>query len=71
MQIQKAYDKGSRPLNEDVLLIGENIFGVFDGTTGHDRYADREGKTSGYLAASITKEIFEEGGENRWSSLLN
>lgn len=58
MKIETVYDKGSRPLNEDSLLTRGNVFGVFDGATGHDGYEDETGKTGGYIAASIAQEIF-------------
>lgn len=64
MKIEQVHDQGSGLLNEDVLLTGKNVFGVFDGATGHDGYLDEEGKTGGYLAAHIAESVFREGGAN-------
>ena len=58
MRITSVYDKGGGLMNEDALLIGTHRFGVFDGATSLDNYIDEEGKTGGYCAANIAREIF-------------
>jgi serine/threonine protein phosphatase PrpC len=62
MKVSFISDKGSSFVNEDNYLIGDNIFGVFDGATSLDWYIDSDGKTGGLLASSIAKEVF---GENK------
>ncbi len=52
----------SRALNEDHLLVSGNLFGVFDGATGLDKYVDEQGRTGGYLASQIAQETFGELG---------
>lgn len=58
--IQKIYSKGSRKFNEDELLIKNNIFAVFDGASSLVEFVDKEGKTGGKLAATITKQVFSK-----------
>ena len=60
MQIKNLCDKGYGFINEDSILITANLFGVFDGATGLIKYTDSEGKTGGFLAAQIAKDIFEK-----------
>ena len=47
--------------NEDALLSlkAHGLFGVFDGATSLVPYADKEGRTGGYLASHIAREAFE------------
>lgn len=45
MEVNFIYDKGAR--EEDSYLIGDNIFGVFDGVNSWHRFKDREGTTGG------------------------
>ncbi|HNX10794.1 MAG TPA: NUDIX domain-containing protein [bacterium] len=49
-------------INEDNFLIADDLFGVFDGATGLDKYQNVNGKTGGYLASAITKQTFLELG---------
>ena len=51
-------DKGVGRINEDVLLIAEPVFGVFDGATSLNEYVTSDGKTGGFLAASIARDVF-------------
>ena len=60
MKIQKIYDKGSREINEDELLIQDNLFAVFDGATSLIKYVNEKGETGGRLAAKIAKEVFSK-----------
>ncbi len=59
-QISQIQEKGVGIMNEDSILIKDNIFGVFDGASSLNKYINDEGKTGGYLASSIVKEIFEK-----------
>ena len=45
-------------MNEDQFLIGNSVFGVFDGATSLQKYVDEQGRTGGFLASHITKGIF-------------
>jgi len=60
MQISSLYEKGSRDTNEDVLLITNDTFGVFDGAKSLNKYISSQGETSGMLAAKIAKTIFSK-----------
>jgi len=59
--VEYVNNKGSGKVNEDYFLIGENIFGVFDGATGLVKYFDENGNSGGAIAAQISKEIFLKG----------
>jgi len=60
MRTNNIRDKGIGAINEDVLLMQENTFGVFDGATSLNKYANDEGKTGGLLAAEITRDSFNQ-----------
>ncbi len=62
MKITTIHDQGSGAINEDMYLVKKPLFAVFDGATSLNKYADKDGKTGGYLAASIAKEIFSKSG---------
>ena len=67
-QVSQIQEKGSGIINEDSILVKDDIFGVFDGASSLNKYIDENGKTGGYLASSIVKEIFEKWRclNNRW-----
>jgi len=58
MKHELIYNQGVGVVNEDAWLVHNNVFGVFDGATSMNRFIDRDGKTGGYLASHITKEVF-------------
>jgi serine/threonine protein phosphatase PrpC len=51
---------GIQNINEDRILVDEtkHLFGVFDGASSLVSYASPDGKTGGYLAASIVADTF-------------
>jgi hypothetical protein len=59
MRITSITDAGSGEMNEDNFLIKDDLFAVFDGLTGLQKYKSREGKTGGFIAAEIAKKVFE------------
>lgn len=61
MKVQTIHDQGTGIVNEDVLLVTKDTFGVFDGATSLNAYINESGKTGGLLAAEIAKTIFEQG----------
>ncbi len=64
-RISTLLEKGSGPINEDVILRGKNqTYGVFDGATSlvQTRYTD--GLTGGLLAAQICAQTFGELSED-------
>lgn len=64
IKIDYISEKGSGIINEDDFLIGNNIFGVFDGATGLKKYFDENGNSGGAIAAQISKNVFLKGGAN-------
>ena len=58
--VESLLEKGSGELNEDVLLQGDDLFGVFDGATSLDRRRFAGGLTGGLLAARIAARTFQE-----------
>lgn len=64
IRIEHILEKGSGRINEDRLVIGENIFGVFDGATSLNNADDSptgpdlSGETGGSLAAAIASDVF-------------
>ncbi len=60
-QVEALLEKGSGALNEDVLLQGDDLFGVFDGATSLDKRKFAGDLTGGLLAARIAAQTFQKG----------
>ncbi len=58
--VETLFEKGTGLLNEDAQLVGDQIFGVFDGATSLNG-ATYNGTTGGYLASQIGKKVFSQG----------
>jgi len=71
MKVDYLIDKGSGSNNEDEFLIKDNLFGVFDGLTGLNRYKDAKGKTSGQIASQLVKKIFEDNSDEKLIDVLH
>lgn len=56
MQIELVFDEGSS--KEDSFLIKDNIFGVFDGANGLNKFVAKDGRTGGLIAAQIARDEF-------------
>ncbi len=50
-RVDSLYEKGSSNVNEERLLVGESLFGVFDGATSLKRQRPTNEMTGGALAA--------------------
>lgn len=61
--IETVYEKGSGKVNEDSLLVGENIFGVFDGATSLTGFTDEQGRTGAAIASQLAKDVFSQNDE--------
>lgn len=59
MRIDHILEKGSGLVNEDTLVIGETIFGVFDGATSLAETPEACKSTGGQLAAGIARDVFK------------
>ncbi len=57
--IDTLFEKGTGLLNEDGQLVGEQIYGVFDGATSLSG-SIYDGLTGGYLASQAGVEVFSE-----------
>lgn|SRR3989338_2146070 len=68
MKTDFVVDEGSS--KEDAHIIGENIFGVFDGFDGLNKYVGKDGKTGGLIAATIAKETFSKNGKSLKDSAM-
>ncbi|RJQ32762.1 hypothetical protein C4572_00475 [Candidatus Parcubacteria bacterium] len=58
MKVDFIFDPGSS--KEDSYLIKDNLFAVFDGFNGLEKFFDKEGVSGGLLAANISKEVFSQ-----------
>lgn len=58
-RVDTLFEQGTGIMNEDAQLLGNGLYGVFDGATSlsGDTY---DGVTGGYLASQIASEIFAE-----------
>lgn len=63
---------GIRSLSEDRVLANEQLglFGVFDGASSLNKFTTPDGKTGGYIAASIAMETFQTSSGNLLSAAL-
>jgi Protein phosphatase 2C len=59
-KVSSLLEKGSGRLNEDVLLVEDDLFGVFDGATSLDKRRFQNGLTGGLLAARAAALCFQE-----------
>jgi serine/threonine protein phosphatase PrpC len=64
MQVDTLFEKGTGHLNEDFCLIGNNLFGVFDGATSLTEQVYENGHTGGFLAARIASETFRKNNDS-------
>lgn len=58
MKVEHISVQGVGAINEDAVLTHKPVFAVFDGATSLTQYTNAEGKTGGWLAAHIAKDIF-------------
>lgn len=58
MTIDYIFDAGSS--KEDLYLIKDNLFAVFDGINSLDGFNDVTGTSGGLIAATITKDTFSQ-----------
>lgn len=58
METEHILIKGSSEINEDTLLLGENIFGVFDGATSLNGAHYGRSRTGGMIASSVACSVF-------------
>ena len=58
METQYILEKGTAKTNEDCLVIQDNIFGVFDGSTSLTGRTFHQGKTGGEIAAQTAGSVF-------------
>lgn len=64
MQVDTLFEKGTGRLNEDFCLIGNNLFGVFDGATSLTGQVYENGHTGGFLASRIAGETFRKNNDS-------
>ncbi|MBT8764290.1 protein phosphatase 2C domain-containing protein [Desulfohalobiaceae bacterium Ax17] len=64
MIVEYLLEKGTGSINEDSLLVGHNIFGVFDGATSLCGTTWEDGKTGGFFASSIACKTFSQNNDS-------
>lgn len=62
--VETLLEQGSGERNEDVLLQGDSLFGVFDGATSLDKRTFADNQTGGLLAARLAAATFREGNDS-------
>lgn len=68
--VHVVHEKGSGEANEDLLLIEEGLYGVFDGATALSSTCRDQGRTGGYIAAALAAETFRQNGHDLQSCLV-
>jgi len=58
VKVENVLEQGTGDMMEDVLLIQDSLFGVFDGATSLDGWTTSNGTTGGLKAATIAAESF-------------
>lgn len=70
-EISTVYEQGSSAMNEDRLLLGDEVYGVFDGATSLDDKDQRyTGLTGGAMAAQIAHDTFLHGEESLFETAI-
>ncbi|MEK6899241.1 MAG: hypothetical protein AABW79_04050 [Nanoarchaeota archaeon] len=69
-KIETLLDKGSGEINEDAILVKDNLYVVIDGATSLDGFKNRDGKTGGYLASQIVKNVFDRDSVNGLAEII-
>ncbi|MFA4931260.1 MAG: protein phosphatase 2C domain-containing protein [Patescibacteria group bacterium] len=64
MPVDYIYNRGDHDLNEDNYLIKDNLFAVFDGAGSLNKYVDAEGRTGGFIASNIAKDVFDKNNKS-------
>lgn len=70
-KVQTLFEQGSSGINEDVLLVEEDVFGVFDGSTSLEDSCFDTGVTGGYLAANIAAATFRHDKRDLYQAAVN
>ncbi|MDP3481454.1 MAG: protein phosphatase 2C domain-containing protein [Desulfoprunum sp.] len=60
METEHILVQGSSEINEDTLLLGKDIFGVFDGATSLNGTRYSQSRTGGMIASSIACSVFSK-----------
>ncbi|MFW5489036.1 MAG: protein phosphatase 2C domain-containing protein [Desulfovibrio sp.] len=60
IQVDSLLEHGTGLLNEDVLVVEDNLFCVFDGATSLSPETYEHGYTGGYLASNLAGEAFRQ-----------
>lgn len=68
MKLEQILEQGSGPRNEDCLIAGSDVFGVFDGATSLDGTLFDGSKSGGAMASAIAGEAFLSGCQSLSSS---
>lgn len=58
--VETLHEQGSGEYNEDILLLTENLFGVFDGATSLEKFYDINGNPGGRCAAMLAAQTFQD-----------
>lgn len=61
-EVSYVCEKGSGLYNEDRLLVGDGVYGVFDGATSLEAMGLTVGLTGGAMAAQIAADTFKDSG---------
>ena len=68
--VDSIHEQGSGESNEDRLLLGDGIYGVFDGATSLGSKERFDGLSGGAMAAHIAKDTFLHTEENLYDAAL-
>ncbi len=60
IKTEHIIEKGSGQFNEDSLILGDNIFGVFDGASSLNTNLFENGQTGGMIAAQTASQEFSK-----------
>lgn len=62
--IEHIHEKGTGHINEDALSLNGNMFAVFDGATSLNGMTYDDGKTGGFYASRIARQIFKTNNDS-------
>lgn len=63
-KIEYIHEQGTGRINEDALSLNSNMFAVFDGATSLNGTIYDGGKTGGYYASRIARQVFKHNNDS-------
>lgn len=64
MKTEYIHEQGAGHINEDALSLNGNMFAVFDGATSLNKKTFGDGKTGGFYASRLARQVFKHNNDS-------